>query len=122
MGGIPGSPVTRMPVQTVTIEREGSAEILHRFVRADGTRCVATERPLGVGQVSSTTDGDLVPIIRAGIATVEAGGAIALGAGESAVQTDLEGRAVTRTGNNPIAGYVIDAASASGDLVRVILL
>ena len=31
------------------------------------------------------------------------------------------GRAVTRTGTNPIAGHVIDAAAAAGDLVRCIL-
>ncbi len=121
MGGIIGDPLTRLPVQTVSIVREGTDEILHRFVRADGTRCVANERPIGVGQTSSTTDDEVVPIIRAGIATVEAGAAIELADGEKAVQTDADGRAITHAGANPVAGYAIDAAAAAGDLVRVIL-
>ena len=121
MGGIIGDPIARLPVQTVSMVRAGTDEILYRFVRADGTRCVANERPIGVGQTKSTTDKEVVPIIRAGIATVEAGAAIALSNGEKAVQTDADGRAIARTGTNPVAGYVIDAAAAAGDLVRVIL-
>lgn len=121
MAGIIGSAITRQPVQTVSVERDGTDEILHRFVRADGRRCGAAERPIGVGQVSSTADGDVVPVIRAGIATVEAGAAIVLADGEKAVETDADGRAITRTANRTIAGWAIDAAAAAGDLVRVIL-
>ena len=73
-------------------------------------------------EIPTKTDGELVPIIRAGIATVEAGAAIVLINGERDVQADGQGRAVQREGDNTIAGYAIDAASASGDLVRVILL
>ena len=118
MGGITGGALSRQPVQIVSVEHEGADEVLHRFVRADGTRCVANERPLGVGQASSTKDGDVFPLMRSGIATVEAGAAIVLAGGEKAVQTDAMGRAITRTGANPVAGYVLDAASAAGDLLR----
>ena len=121
MAGIIGSVASQLPTQVVSVERDGSDEILHRFVRADGARCGANERPIGVGQSASTTDGDVVPVIRAGIATVEAGAAIVLADGEKAVETDAQGRAITRTSNNTIAGYAIDAAGAAGALVRVIL-
>ena len=121
MGGIVGGSLSRLPIQIVSVEHEGTDEVLHRFVRADGTRCVANERPLGVGDASSTKDGEVFPLIRSGVATVMAGAAIALSDGEKAVQTDADGKAIERTGTNPIAGYVIDAASADGDLVRCVL-
>ena len=121
MGGIPGGPLARLPLQTITMEHEGADEVLRRFVRSDGTRCVANERPVGVGEASSTKDGELFPATHKGIAVVDAGAAIALQNGERAVQTDAEGRAIIRTGANPIAGYVIDAASAAGDKVRCIM-
>lgn len=121
MGGITGGPLSRQPIQVVSVEHEGTDEILNRFVRADGKRCVVDERPIGVGQASSTKDGEVVPVATSGIVTVEAGAAIALCKGERAVRTDAEGRAVAHGGERPIAGYVIDAASAKGDLVRCIL-
>ena len=121
MGGITGGSLSRQPVQIVSVEHEGADEVLHRFVRADGTRCVANERPIGVGQASSTKDGEVFPLARSGTVTVEAGAAIVLSDGEKAVQADAMGRAVARTGTNPIAGYVIDVASAAGDLVRCLL-
>lgn len=122
MAGITGSALTRLPVQTVSVEvADGSDDILYRFIRADGERCVANERAIGVAQAESSADGEVVPVIRAGIATVEAGGAIALADGEKAVQTDLKGRALPHQGNNPIVGWAIDAAGAEGALVRVIL-
>ena len=121
MAGIIGSPISRLPLQTVSVERAGTGEILHRFVRADGARCGANQRPIGVGQMKSTVAGDVVPVVRAGVATVEAGAAVALMNGERAVETDADGRAIPRRANNTIAGWAIDAAAAAGDLVRVIL-
>ena len=121
MAGIVGGPLSRQPIQIVSVEHEGTDEVLNRFIRADGTRCVANERPIGVGQASSTKDGEIVPVATKGIVIVVAGAAIALTAGEAAVQTDADGKAITRTGTNPLAGYVIDAATADGNLVRCIL-
>ena len=121
MGGITGGSLSRQPVQIVSVEHEGTEEVLHRFVRADGTRCVAHERPIGVGQASSTKDGEVFPLARSGTVTVEAGAVIVLTAGEKAVMADADGRAVTRTDTHPVAGHVIDAAAAGGDLVRCLL-
>ena len=121
MGGITGGALSRQPLQIVSVEHEGADEVLHRFIRADGTRCVAEERPIGVGQASSKKDGEIVPVATKGIVTVEAGAAIALVKGEKAVQTDAQGRAITHVEGKPLAGHVIDAASAAGDLVRCIL-
>ena len=121
MGGITGGALSRQSVQVVSVERSGEDEILHRFVRADGKRCVADERPLGVGQASSTKDKEVAPVMRSGIATVEAGAAIALANGEKAVRTDADGRAIAHVDGKPLAGHVIDAAAEAGDLVRCIL-
>ena len=121
MGGITGSAVERQPIQIVSVERSGTDEILNRFVRADGKRCVANERPIGVGQVSSKTAKEVVAVATSGIVTVVSGAAIALSKGEKAVKTDAQGRAITHAGDNPVAGYVIDAATAADQLVRCIL-
>ena len=121
MGGITGGSLSRQPNQIVSVEHEGAGEVLHRFVRADGTRCVANERPIGVGQASSTKDGEVVPVAISGVVVVEAGAAIALTNGEAGVKTDAQGRAILNSDAKPTAGYVIDAATAPGDLVRCIL-
>ncbi|MDE2904552.1 MAG: DUF2190 family protein [Acidobacteriota bacterium] len=121
MGGITGGALSRQPIQIVSVEHEGKDEILNRFVRADGARCVADERPIGVGQASSTKDGEVVPVATGGIVTVVAGAAIALSNGEKAVRTDAEGRAIAHVAGKPIAGYVIDAAAKKDVLVRCIL-
>lgn len=119
MSGITGNTLTALPVQTVTIERDGSDEIYRRFVRPDGQRCGAGDQPAGVCRVKSTTDGDLVPVDTDGIVVVEAGAAIALVEGSKKVMPDADGRAIELAGNVPAGGLALDAASAAGKFIRV---
>lgn len=119
MPGIEGNTLTAMPTATLTIERDGADEIWRRYVRVDGARCGAGDRPAGVCRQKSTTDGDLVPVDTDGIVVVEAGAAIALSEGSRPVMPDAQGRAITYVGTVPGGGLALDAASAAGDFIRV---
>ncbi len=121
MSGIVADTVTSQPLLTVTAEASGATDKFRRFVLADGTRSVEGKRPLGVCRVKSSTDGDLIPVDVAGIVLVEAGAAIALADGEKKVQSDAQGRAVAAAGANPVAGVVLAAAAAAGDIVPILL-
>ena len=113
--------LTAQPLQTVTVERAGADELLHRYVRADGTRCAAADQPLGVCRVASTTAKDLVPVDIDGIVVVEAGAAIVLSDGTKKVMPDADGRAITHAGAVSSGGLALTAAAAAGDLVAVLL-
>ena len=78
MSGIMVDTATAQPLQTVTVERAGTDELLRRYLRADGTRCGTGDPPLGVCRVPSTAAGDHVPVDIDGIVVVEAGAAITL--------------------------------------------
>ena len=119
--GIIVDTVTAQPLQTVTVERAGTDELLHRYVRADGTRCAADDQPLGVCRVASTTAKDLVAVDTDGIVVVTAGAAIALSEGTKKVMPDADGRAITHAGAVPSGGLAVTAAAAAGDLVAVLL-
>ncbi|MDE0203196.1 MAG: DUF2190 family protein [Rhodospirillaceae bacterium] len=122
MGKVIADTATSQPLHTLTVEAEGAAEKFRRFVRADGTRCVANEDALGVCRVKSSTDGELIPVDTEGVVLVEAGAAINLAAeGRTKLQTDAMGRAITHAGANPIVGWALAAASAAGDIIPVLL-
>ena len=122
MGKIIADTATLQPLHTLTVEAEGADEKFRRFVRADGTRCVANEQALGVCRVKSTTDADLIPVDTEGVVLAEAGAAIALHAvGRTKLQTDKDGRAIAHSGNNPIVGWALAAATAAGDIIPVLL-
>ncbi len=123
MAGVIVNTATTRPLLTVTAERAGAQEIFRRFVRHDGARCGVGDRPLGVCRVRSVAAGELVPVDVLGIVLVEAGAAIALVEGAQAVEADAQGRAIkpARNSSNPVAGYVLAAASAAGETVPVLL-
>ena len=121
MAGITGDNLTRSAGLTVTVEHDDTNEIFRRYVRADGKRCVAEDHPLGVCEVKSKAKGELVPVQLSGIAIIEAGAAIVLVEGEKKVMPDAQGRAITHAGNVPGGGYALDAASAAGKFIRVLL-
>ena len=120
MSGVVADNVTTAATQTDTVERAGSVEIFRRLVRADGNRCAAsTDVAHGTCRVRSTTAGDLVPVDVQGRSLVEAGAAIALTHGSAAVMSDAQGRAIPHAGSNPVAGRVLLAASAAGDILPI---
>lgn len=91
-----------------------------RFVNYAGAQAGAADVVLGVAQMDFKP-GDQVNADIVGVTAVEAGGAIAAGAG---VVPDAQGRAITDplTGGNPAAngaGRAINAVTAAGQTVFV---
>lgn len=77
---------------------------------------------IGVNSDLSVASGERVEVMVAGIANVEAGGAITIGA---LVTSDASGRGVAAApaagANNRVIGIAMEAASAAGDIIRVLL-
>ena len=125
MAGVITSALTRQAACTVSVERTGTDELLRRFVLATGARASANaQRPLGVCPVPSKVAKEIVPVDVEGIVPIVAGAAIALDAttGMKALMSDAAGRAVTRTGVNPIRAYALSAASAADEVVSARLV
>ena len=82
----------------------------------------ATDSLIGVANEVGAASGERQDVILEGIAFIEASAAIALGA---LVTSDASGRAVTAAPaagtNNRIIGIAMEAATATGDIVRVLL-
>lgn len=82
----------------------------------------ATDASMGInGEVAPAT-GERADVVRSGIAYVEAGAAVAQGA---PVTSDSTGRGVAAAPaagvNNRVIGYADEAASAAGDVIRVLI-
>ena len=116
------SHVTQQALCTLSVRRTGTDELFRRFVLASGARAEANAKRLGVCPSKSTTDDEVVPVIVEGVALVEAGAAIALPTnGMAPVQVDGDGRAITHTGNNPVAGLALQAATEAEEAIAVLL-
>ena len=122
MGKVLVDTATAQPLFTLTVEAEGATEKFRRFVRADGARCGAGDRSLGVCRVKSSTDGDLIPVDVHGVVLVEAAAPLALAEGDVLVMPDGQGRAVLHAGAVPVAGRVLAASAAAGDIVPCLLI
>jgi hypothetical protein len=107
--------LTLTSVATVAVARA-------RFVDFDGSQCdVAGAKPMGVS-VNAAAIGEAFPVDVLGTTKVEAGAAIALGAkGLTPVKTDAAGKAIAHGGVGEIAGYALQAASAAGVEIEVLL-
>ena len=86
-----------------------------RFVDFTGNVASAGERPLGVATTDFDT-GEQASVATHGEILVEAGAAVAVGA---EVESDASGRAVTKT-TGVVFGVARDAATAAGDIIRVL--
>lgn len=93
-----------------------TALIKQRFVGFNGRVCAANTLALGICDVE-TDQGQYAPIAISGILLIEAGGAITQG---SKVTSDASGRAVTGTVIDTCNGYAMDAATAAGDIIRIV--
>lgn len=105
----------------------GAAIAARRIVKFSAAETViqgaaATDSLVGVSSDIAAASGENVEIVTHGIAYVEAGAAIAIGA---LVTSDSVGRGVTAGpaagANNRTIGIALEAASAAGDIIRVLL-
>ena len=101
-----------------------SAFRIVRFSAADTVvqAAAATENMFGVNSDLAVANGERCEVMTDGIAWVEAGAAIGIGL---FVTADSVGRGVAAAPaagvNNRIIGIALDAASAAGDQIRVLL-
>lgn len=105
----------------------GGAINPYRIVRFSATDTVvqasaATDALFGVNSDLVIVSGERCEVMTDGIAWVEAGAAITIGA---LITSDANGRAVTAAPaagvNNRVIGVALDAAAAAGDQIRVLL-
>ena len=87
-----------------------------RFVGFDGKVCAANVLALGVCDVD-TDQGQYAPVAISGILLIEAASAITQG---SKVASDASGKAVTGYTIDTCNGYALDAATAAGDIIRIV--
>ena len=95
-----------------------------RFSAADTVvqAAAATEALAGVTMDVAPANGERTDVVMGGIALIEAGNAITLA---QFVTSDASGRAVPAAPgagvNHRIIGYPLEAATAAGDIIRVML-
>lgn len=105
----------------------GAAITAFRLVKLSAAETVvlstaADDRFIGVANEVAAASGERQDVVLDGIAFVEAGAAVALGA---YISSDASGRGITAGPaagvNNRIIGLALDAASAAGDVIRVLI-
>ncbi|MFV2030803.1 DUF2190 family protein [Neisseria sp. S1] len=106
---------TKQVVLTTTVKATGKV-VANRFVTFAGKQALANEAVLGVSPYDAD-EGDTLAVDVVGIAVVEAGGAVTVGA---KVDTDAQGCAVTHATGEAV-GTALSTAAEAGDLIRVLL-
>ncbi|MER2545936.1 MAG: capsid cement protein [Candidatus Accumulibacter phosphatis] len=105
----------------------GAAISAYRQVKFSAAETViqgaaATDATIGVANEVGAASGERQDVVLDGIAYVEAGAAVTIG---TLITSDATGRAVTAAPaagtNNRIVGIALDAATAAGDVIRVLL-
>ena len=105
----------------------GAAIAAFRIVRFSAAETVvqaaaATESMFGVNSDLAVANGERCEVMTDGIAWIEAGAAVTIGA---LITADSVGRAVAGAPaagvNNRVIGVALDAATAAGDQIRVLL-
>lgn len=102
---------------TLTVALTGTVAA-NRFVTPAGAQAGADANTLGVARTAGVS-GDKVPVDVIGTAVVEAGAAISAGA---TLETDADGRAVTWATSGGKVGIALEAATAAGQMIEVLLL
>ena len=87
-----------------------------RFIGFDGNVCSAGAKAYGICDVE-TDAGQFAPAAVLGILLVEAGGAIPA---QAKITSDANGRATAITSTEEVNGYSLDAATAEGDVIRIV--
>ncbi|MCB1738708.1 MAG: DUF2190 family protein [Rhodocyclaceae bacterium] len=105
------------PILTLSVAASG-AVAAHRFVTPARDQAVADENTLGVARTAAA-DTEQVAVDVLGTTVVEAGAAIAAGA---TIKSDANGKAVTWATSGGKVAVALEAASADGDLIEVLLI
>lgn len=105
------------PVLTLTVTATGTiAE--NRFVTPAGAQAGADANTLGAARTAAVS-GDKIPVDVLGTAVVEAGAAISAGA---TLKSDASGRAITWATSGAKVAVALQAASAAGQMIEVLLI
>lgn len=102
---------------TLTLALTGTVSA-NRFVTPAGAQAGADANTLGSARLAGVS-GDKVPVDVLGTATVEAGAAVSAGA---SIKSDASGRAITWVTSGAKVGIALEAATASGQLIEVLLI
>lgn len=89
-----------------------------RFVTPAGAQAGADANTLGVAR-SAAASGERVPVDVIGTAVVESGAAVAAGA---TLKSDASGRAITWASSGAKVAVALEAASAAGQFIEVLLI
>ena len=109
--------LTEQPILITSIQcKEASGVVKNRFIRFDGTYGLEGAKSLGVVNADTNVN-EYAPVTVKGVALIEAGGPISMG---SAIETFDDGLAAPLT-SGTLEGYAMDAASAAGQIIRILL-
>jgi len=106
-----------IPVLTLTAALTGTVAA-NRFVTPAGAQAGADAYTLGVCRTAGVS-GDKAPVDVLGTAVVEAGAAISAGA---SLKSDSSGRAITWASSGAKVGIALQAATAAGQFIEVLLI
>ncbi len=116
---------SEQPLGVVSLEAAGdlsAKQFLFMEVDSNGqidATNATTDPTIGVLQDKPAAQGRSGSVATVGISKVVAGAAVAAGA---KVMPSAAGKAITYTTSNHCAGLALEAASADGDVIRVLLL
>lgn len=109
--------LTRRPLSVGSL-RPTAAIAPNRFVQLDGTQSGAGEYSSGISHYAGVAGGDLIPFTELGREILEVGAAVAAG---TLLESDAQGRGITKTTGIATARAVTSAAAA-GEFVEVWVL
>jgi hypothetical protein len=104
----------------LTLTVAAAAAILaNRFVTAASAQAEADENAIGVARSAASAAGVLVPVDVLGTTIVEAGAAVSAGA---SLKADADGRAITWATAGARVAIALQAATAAGQFIEVLLI
>lgn len=106
------------PILTLTVAATG-AVAANRFVTPAGAQAGADANTLGVTRASAGAAGDKMPVDVLGTAIVESGAAISAGA---TLKSNASGQAITWASSGAKVALALQAATASGQMIEVLLI
>jgi hypothetical protein len=91
----------------------------YRFVTPGGAQAGADANTLGAARYAAGAAGEKIAVDVLGTTIIEAGAAITAGA---TVKADASGKAITWAASGAKVGLALQAATAAGDLIEVLLI